>query len=60
MAETVIRNENTPVAEREVQELSGMVAEQVAEILQEADQRESVRMPVLAYRIPSPGVRYYF
>ena len=60
MAATEIRKENTPVAEHEVQELSGMVAEQVAEILQEADQRESVRKPTLAYRIPSPGVRYYF
>ena len=60
MAATEIRKENTAVTEREVRELSGKVARQVSEILAEAGQREKVPQPVLAYRVPTPGVRYYF
>ncbi len=44
-------------------ELNGKLARQVLDILAEAAPRESVRLPVrpaLAYRVPSPGVRYYF
>ncbi len=44
-------------------ELSGRVARQVSDILAEAERRESVRQPVrpaLAYRVPAPGVCYYF
>ena len=60
MAATELKNEPVSVAKDKVEELSGKVAEQVAEILQEANQLETVRKPALAYSIPSPGVRYYF
>ena len=60
MAAIEIRNENTAVAEREVRELSSKVALQVSEILEEAGQHEKVPQPVLVYRVPTPGVRYYF
>ena len=59
MAATEIRNENTPVMEREVQELSGRVTQQVKEILEEA-RMEQVPRTYLVYRMPSAGVRYYF
>ena len=60
MAATEIRNRNTATAQREVQELNHKVARQVSEILEEAGQREKAPQPVLAYRVPAPGVRYYF
>ena len=60
MVATETQNQAAAVAESKVQALSGKVAEQVAEILEEASQREKVPQPVLAYRVPSPGVRYYF
>ena len=60
MATTEIWNENTAVVESEVSELSDRVAQQVSEILEEAVQVKVVPRPVLAYRVPSPGVRYYF
>ena len=58
-----IRNENTAVMEREVQEINDTVAQQVFEILEEDAQLDRVRQPVkpaMVYRVPSPGVRYYF
>ena len=58
-----ISNENTAVMEREVQEINDTVAQQVFEILEEDTQLERVRQPVkpaMVYRVPSPGVRYYF
>ena len=58
---------NRPAAEEtSAQELSARVAQQVSEILEEAAERELVPVPVrtrqpeLTYRVPSPGVRYYF
>lgn len=45
--------------ESSVTELSSRVSEQVSEILEEVKQRQPIR-PSVAYRIPSPGVRYYF
>ena len=60
MAATEIRNRQTATAESKAQELSAKVAQQVSEILEEAGQREKVPQPVLAYRVPAPGVRYYF
>ena len=58
---------NRPAAEEtSAQELRARVAQQVSEILEEAAERELVPVPVrirqpeLAYRVPSPGVRYYF
>ena len=63
MAATEIRNENTAVMEREVQELNGTFARQVFDILEEDAQVDNVRKPVkpaMVYRVPSPGVRYYF
>ena len=60
MAQTEIRNRQSAMAESKVQELSDKVARQVSEILEEANQREKVPQPVLAYRVPAPGVRYYF
>ena len=65
MAATELNNRPT-VEETSAQELSARVAQQVSEILEGAAERELVPVPVrarqaeLAYRIPSPGVRYYF
>ena len=57
-------NIRSAVEETSAQKLSAKVAQQVSEILEEAAERElvpvRVRQPELAYRIPSPGVRYYF
>ena len=58
MAATELQSRSTNVAENEA--LSGKVAEQVSEILEEAVKREKTPQPVLAYRVPSAGVRYYF
>ncbi len=60
MAATEIRNDNGAVMEIEVQEISGKVAQQVSEILEEAGQEQKAPQPVLAYSVPAPGVRYYF
>ena len=59
MTATEVRNRP---AERGPQ-LSGAVAQQVADILAAAQQREPAppeTRPAVAYRVPSPGVRYYF
>ena len=64
MAATEIHNEkNTAVMEREVQEVNDTVAQQVFEILEEDAQLDLARQPAkpaMVYRVPSPGVRYYF
>ena len=60
MATTEIRNGNGAVMEREAQPVNGRVAQQVSKILEEASQRETVPRPVLAYRVPMAGVRYFF
>ena len=65
MAATELNN-RPPVEETSAQELSARVAQQVSEILEEAAERDLVPVPVrirqpeLAYRVPTPGVRYYF
>ena len=60
MAATEIQNRQTATTEGKVEELSEKVARQVSEILEEAGHREKVPQPVLSYRVPTPGVRYYF
>ena len=60
MAATEIQNRQAAVAESKAQELSRKVTRQVSEILEESSQRGQAPRPVLAYRIPTPGVRYYF
>ena len=64
MAAIEVQNRSAAVEETNTQELSAKVTQQVSEILEEAAERElvpvRVRQPELAYRIPSPGVRYYF
>ena len=60
MAATELQNRPAGAVETGAEDLKEKVARQVSEILEEADERERVRQPVLAYRIPSPGVRYYF
>ena len=60
MAANEIRNGNNAVMEREVQELSDKVAQQVSEILEEASQVKQAPRPAVAYRVPTAGVRYYF
>ena len=62
MAATEVRDRQATAAEK-VQELSGAVARQVADILDEAQRQEQARQetrPAVAYRVPAPGVRYYF
>ena len=61
MATTAIRNR--PAAAESPQALSDKVSQQVSDILADAQRRESpqpIVRPALAYRIPAPGVRYYF
>ena len=60
MAATELQNRQAAVEEANVTELSVKVAEQVSEILEEAKKWERIPRPAIAYRIPSPGVRYYF
>ena len=60
MAATELQNRQAAVEEANVTELSVKVAEQVSEILEEAKKWERIPRPAMAYRIPSPGVRYYF
>ncbi len=52
--------QNRPAAEASAAKLSVKVAEQVSEILKEAAEWKKIPQPALAYRVPSPGVRYYF
>ena len=59
MAATELKNGTAAVEETKTQEFSNKVVQQVSEILEEASQRQPVR-PALIYRVPSPGVRYYF
>ena len=59
MAATEVRNDNTAVMEREVQEPSDKVSRQVNEILEEAGKEQAPRTFV-AYRVSMAGVRYYF
>ena len=59
MGATEVRNENTAVMEREVQDLSDKVSQQVNEILEEA-RKEQAPKTFLSYRVPMAGVRYYF
>ena len=59
---TATETQNRPAAERG-RELSGAVARQVADILAAAQRPEPAHpetRPAVAYRVPSPGVRYYF
>ena len=64
MAATELQNRKNSAQENSARALGEKVAEQVSEILEEAAERElvpvRVRKPALAYRVPSPGVRYYF
>ena len=60
MAATEVRNGNSAVMEREVQQLSDKVAQQVSEVLEEASQTKQAPRPALVYRVPAAGVRYYF
>ena len=59
MAATKLQTKPTAAA-NEAPKLSGKAARQVSDILEQAGHREAIRKPELAYRIPSPGVRYYF
>jgi len=59
MAATELNN-RPAVEEANATELSVKVAEQVSEILEEAKKWERIPRPAVAYRVPSPGVRYYF
>ena len=60
MAATELQNRPASVAEANAGEVSVKVAEQVSEILEEARKWERIPRPAVAYRVPSPGVRYYF
>ena len=60
MAAIELQNKPAAVAEETATELSVKVAEQVYEILEEARKWERIPRPAVAYRVPSPGVRYYF
>ncbi len=60
MAAIEIRNGNSAMIDRETQELRDKVTQQVNEILEEASRQKKVPKTYLAYRMPSPGVRYYF
>ena len=64
MAATELNSRTAAAEETSAQELNARVAQQVSQILEEAAERElvpvRVRQPELVYRIPAPGVRYYF
>ena len=53
-------NRNAAVLERESRQLSDEVLREVNEILEETAQEQKVPRRYVAYRVPSPGVRYYF
>ena len=60
---TATEVQNRPAASERGQKLSGAVAQQVADILAAAQRPEPAppaTRPAVAYRVPSPGVRYYF
>ena len=59
MAASELQNRPAAVEER-TQELSDAVARQVSDIVERSEHRESGGKPALAYRVPTPGVRYYF
>ena len=59
MAAAELKNRSAAVQER-TQELSVKVARQVSDILEQARRGEPAVRPAVAYRVPSPGVRYYF
>ena len=46
--------------EREARHLGEEITRQVSEILEAADREKQAPRPAVAYRVPSPGVRYYF
>ena len=55
--------QNRPAAAENPQALSDKVSQQVSDILADAQRQEQARQetrPALAYRVPAPGVRYYF
>lgn len=52
-----------PATAEPPRQLNGKVSQQVSDILAEAQRRENAQRnapPPLAYRVPAPGVRYYF
>lgn len=60
---TATEVQSRPAAAERGRQLSGAVARQVADILAEAQRQEPARpetRPAVAYRVPFPGVRYYF
>ena len=62
MAATEVQDWQATAAEKS-QELSNAVARQVSDILADARRQEQARQetrPAVAYRVPAPGVRYYF
>ncbi len=59
MAATELRN-RPDAAAVEVRKLNETATRQVSEILEESDQQKRAGKPALVYRVPSPGVRYYF
>ena len=62
MTATEVRDRQATAAEKG-QELSNAVARQVADILADARRQEQARQetrPAVAYRVPAPGIRYYF
>lgn len=62
MTATAIRN-RPAAAEETPQALSDKVSQQVSDILADAQRRDTpppIARPALAYRVPAPGVRYYF
>ncbi len=60
MPATELQSRPAAVAEPRVSRLSAKVAEQVSETLKEAAEGSKVLLPTMSYRVPAPGVRYYF
>ena len=60
MAATEVRNRPAAAEQTEEIGLSVKLAEQVSEILKEAAEWKKIPQPAMVYRVPSPGVRYYF
>ena len=61
MTATEVRDRQA--AAETAQALSDKVSQQVSDILADAQRRDTpqpIARPALAYRIPAPGVRYYF
>jgi len=57
---TTIEMRNRPAAAAEAQELNSKAAQQVSDILEQAQRSERIAKPAVAYRMPAPGVRCYF